>query len=177
MVGGFRIITLIAINSLIVMCKAQINMTSYKNMPPLYIFEDYNQCLHKNYTHLPRIYCLTYAEIIPDVISPLWQQIEEFSNSYQFHYRHDHLFRGMCLKNVMNSTEGDLEMWKNTTFKENEITDIFKRIFNNNKHDNIKLEYEHEIDTRLNEEFNDLYNLSLQTLTLYCDSPEFEKEK
>ncbi|KAI8128525.1 Nose resistant to fluoxetine protein 6 [Lucilia cuprina] len=146
-------------------------------MPPLYIFDDYNRCLQKNFTHLPRIYCLTYAEIIPDVLSPLWQQIDEFSNSYQFHYRHDHLFRGMCLNNAMNSTEDDLKMWEKSTFKENEISNIFRRIFNNSKNENIKLEYEQEIHTRLNGEFNEDYNLSLQTLTLYCDSPEFDREK
>ncbi|XP_046810084.1 uncharacterized protein LOC124420632 [Lucilia cuprina] len=61
----------------------------------------------------------------------------------------------------MNSTEDDLKI----------------RIFNNSKNDNIKLEYEQEIHTRLNGEFNEVYNLSLQTLTLYCDSPEFDREK
>ena len=93
-------------------------------MPPLYVFDEYAECFtNKNITFVPT-YCLVYAEIIPDNTSQLWHQIKTFSEASKFHYRHDHLFRGICL-NAYNATKE--EVYENSTVAMNKVSlDVFR---------------------------------------------------
>lgn len=53
-------------------------------------------------TNYPAKYCLVFVQIQSDNESALWQQIDEISNRNQFYFRHEHLFRGLCLENCKN---------------------------------------------------------------------------
>lgn len=88
-------------------------------MPPLYVFDEYAECFANTSITFVPTYCLAYAEIIPDNSSQLWHQIKTFSAAYKFHYRHDHLFRGICL-NVYNATKG--EVYGNYTVARNKVS-------------------------------------------------------
>ncbi|KAM7345516.1 uncharacterized protein ACRADG_011781 isoform 2-T2 [Cochliomyia hominivorax] len=163
-----QIVVIITVSDLMNPSRGEINVTSYDHMPPLYDFEDYNECLHNSQS----LYCMVYIEIIPDPNSLLWQQIDMFSNSYPFHYRHDHLFRGLCLNDV-GHVNRNFTNWKFTTPR----NQIFMEIFYDPQQNNTNLQYQDEIYNILNEQFNQEYNLSLQTLNLYCDNQEIIKEK
>lgn len=50
---------------------------------------------------------MVYAEVIPNNSSILWQEMMAHYNEFQFRYRRDHLFFGVCVercKNFANTT-------------------------------------------------------------------------
>jgi len=75
-------------------------VTLYKQMPAMYQLDDYDLCLQKPPSWLlaHSTYCLVYAEIVPNASATLWQQIENISQDDKHHFRHDHLFLGVCLE-------------------------------------------------------------------------------
>lgn len=93
-------------------------------MPPLYVFDDYAKCFSSTNISNAPTYCLVYAEIVPDNSSELWRQIKTFSESYKFHYRHDHLFRGLCL-NAYNATRG--KGYENYSLEPNKVCSYVNR--------------------------------------------------
>uniref|UniRef100_A0A1B0BC11 Acyltransferase 3 domain-containing protein n=1 Tax=Glossina palpalis gambiensis TaxID=67801 RepID=A0A1B0BC11_9MUSC len=62
-------------------------------MPELYKLDDYDNCISRTQS----VYCMVYAEIVPDHSSKLWNFIEVYSKDYRHHFRHDHLFFGICV--------------------------------------------------------------------------------
>lgn len=75
-----------------------INESDYKRLPALAHFEDFDTCFESQAT-----YCLAYSYIKPNTSSELWHYIEEMSNN-KYHYRHDMVKRGVCLKNCRTKT-------------------------------------------------------------------------
>jgi len=77
-----------------------IAVTLYKQMPAMYQLDDYDLCMQKPPSLLlaHSTYCIVYAEIMPNESSTLWQQIEKVSQDDKHHFRHDHLFIGVCLE-------------------------------------------------------------------------------
>lgn len=69
-------------------------------MPPLHQLDDYDLCLQQRPSQLlaHSTYCLVYVELRPNGSSELWQQIERVSRDAKHHYRHDHLFVGVCVE-------------------------------------------------------------------------------
>lgn len=64
-------------------------------MPPMYNFDDYEQCLVKSDDF--GIFCIVHAVIKPDNESSLYKQVIEFSNDTKKHFNHDLLYYGYCL--------------------------------------------------------------------------------
>lgn len=75
-------------------------------MPPLYQLDDYDLCLQQKPSQqllAHSTYCLVYVELRPNASSELWRQIELVSRDEKHHYRHDHLFVGVCLERCKRS--------------------------------------------------------------------------
>ena len=70
----------------------------FQEFPPLYTFDDYDNCFdHKTLSSFERTYCMVYAEIQPKNSSELWRKIAQHLE-FQFHFRRDRLFFGVCLQ-------------------------------------------------------------------------------
>ncbi|XP_050094015.1 nose resistant to fluoxetine protein 6-like [Anopheles aquasalis] len=69
------------------------NLTAYYEMPPLYLYDDYDRCLAKP----GAIYCLVDGWIVPNASNPLWTVIQHFSADTKRSFRHDQLQRGLCM--------------------------------------------------------------------------------
>lgn len=67
-------------------------------MPALYKFDNYNDCVHRVDTEFkyPAKYCMVFVQLQPANNSSVWQQIELMS-AKKYHYRHDLLYRGVCM--------------------------------------------------------------------------------
>lgn len=76
-------------------------------MPALYKFDNYQDCFNNNNSEqkLPAKYCMILIQLQPNLNSSLWHQINEISKS-KFRYRHDHIFRGVCV-NKDNNVKND----------------------------------------------------------------------
>uniref|UniRef100_A0A182JNH5 Uncharacterized protein n=1 Tax=Anopheles christyi TaxID=43041 RepID=A0A182JNH5_9DIPT len=64
-------------------------------MPPLYLYDDYDRCLEE--FPVRATYCLVDSWIVPNDTNPLWSVIEQFSTDTKRTFRHDRLQRGLCM--------------------------------------------------------------------------------
>lgn len=64
-------------------------------MPNLNKFESYNECLGTYYEEAK--FCFVKTYIKPDETSVLYNYIRNFSSMGKQHFRHDKLFRGICI--------------------------------------------------------------------------------
>ncbi|XP_052893013.1 nose resistant to fluoxetine protein 6-like [Anopheles moucheti] len=71
------------------------NITAYYQMPPLYLYDDYDRCLEE--FPVRATYCLVDSWIVPNDTIPLWSVIEQFSSDTKRSFRHDRLQRGLCM--------------------------------------------------------------------------------
>lgn len=94
-------------------------------MPALYQLEDYDLCLDKTPNHIlsHSIYCIVYAEIVPNANSSVWQQIEELTHDEKHHFRHDHLFLGVCLERCKRTLH-ELSHFQVQQLYEGKVTDL-----------------------------------------------------
>uniref|UniRef100_A0A1A9WWJ5 Acyltransferase 3 domain-containing protein n=1 Tax=Glossina brevipalpis TaxID=37001 RepID=A0A1A9WWJ5_9MUSC len=144
---------------------------NYYKMPPLYQLDDYEKCL---YTWKPFTYCVVYAEIEPNISSPLWKQIDLYSKDIKHHYRHDRLFFGVCVeecKILLKSLSSDQQQQLyDKRIGSNEITEYYAEVY--------KHEPEHHLLNQqllgkcLNYNFQATYQLQLRTTIEYCESSE-----
>uniref|UniRef100_A0A4Y0BK97 Acyl_transf_3 domain-containing protein n=1 Tax=Anopheles funestus TaxID=62324 RepID=A0A4Y0BK97_ANOFN len=74
---------------------AAFNITAYYQMPPLYLYDDYDRCLEE--FPVRATYCLVDSWIVPNDTIPLWSVIEQFSTDTKRSFRHDRLQRGLCM--------------------------------------------------------------------------------
>uniref|UniRef100_A0A336LJU7 CSON009735 protein n=1 Tax=Culicoides sonorensis TaxID=179676 RepID=A0A336LJU7_CULSO len=65
-------------------------------MPLLHRTGDIDRCLYS--TEDFNVNCVMFTIIKPDNTSKLWHQIEDYSNDYKKHYRHDFVHSAICLK-------------------------------------------------------------------------------
>lgn len=73
-------------------------------MPELSYFDDFASCFDLNSS-----YCLVYTYIKPTENSPVWEQIQNM-NRNKYHYRHDKLKRGVCIKNCqLNNNSNSMD--------------------------------------------------------------------
>ncbi|XP_065368972.1 uncharacterized protein LOC135961401 [Calliphora vicina] len=174
----FKIVKVILIFS--TLCQAQENFTEYERMPALYKFDNYQNCVNRNDPEplaYPAKYCMVYVEIQPDNNSLTWQQIELISAN-RFKYRHDHLFRGVCMercKDFLVNNENKINVDKG--FLTNEQTEIFQQYHNNSLDHTMRYQYHNEIHECINQKYLDNYNLSTKTFVSYCMDPKESRQK
>ncbi|XP_058123495.1 nose resistant to fluoxetine protein 6 [Anopheles ziemanni] len=70
-------------------------VTAYYQMPPLYLYDDYDRCLEQ----FPdgATYCLVDSWIAPNETVAIWPVIRQFSADDKRSFRHDRLQRGLCM--------------------------------------------------------------------------------
>lgn len=67
-------------------------------MPPLYEFDDYDQCLSESFS----TYCIVFSEIESNRNNEIWLEIENISRDLKHNYRHENLFFGVCIEKCKN---------------------------------------------------------------------------
>ncbi|XP_053963743.1 nose resistant to fluoxetine protein 6 [Anastrepha ludens] len=152
----------------------QFDMTIYKEMPPLYQFDDYDQCLQveNSRSHTKPTYCVVYAEVVVNESSSLWNKIARFSADDKHHFRHDHLFFGICLERCKKLLQPFAKFRLNELSGSGEIRDIELLNYYINVHkretDN-RIQYGKIFRSCLNYEFQHNYGLRLRASIEYCE--------
>lgn len=97
----------------------------YRQMPSLYQFDDYDQCLQSDTvtSNIRATYCVVYAEIVENETSSLWDQIASFSADKRHHFSHDRLFFGVCLERCKELLDTTVVFPRNELVKNGAIRD------------------------------------------------------
>lgn len=107
-----------------------ITVTIYRNLPPLYDFDNYDHCLAQKASK----YCMVFAEIVPNRYNEIWKNIETLSNDLTHHYRHKKLFFGVCVEKCLelldNLTPQEIQSYKSGKLLENEVNIMFLCVSN-----------------------------------------------
>ncbi|XP_026841863.1 nose resistant to fluoxetine protein 6 [Drosophila persimilis] len=136
----------------------QFNMTLYKRMPALYQLDDYDLCLESD----SHTYCLVYAEIVPNASSTLWEQIEGLSRDVKHRFRHDRLFRGICLERC----QLDLQQLYEGGVLDEDLSSYYSRVHGRSAPE--RLLNDPLVNSCLNLEFSQKYSLRVRSLIEYC---------
>ncbi|XP_055839705.1 regulator of hypoxia-inducible factor 1-like [Episyrphus balteatus] len=143
------------------------NMTAYRQMPPLYILDDYDMCLDNI---KQSSYCLVLGQIVPNETSSLWNQISNFSAVTKRHFRHDYIYFGVCLNPCKKLLHPFSPFRKDMLYAgkihDNELVDYFTDI-NKRESDN-RIVYDKIINTCINYKFNKQYDLQVRSFVQYC---------
>ncbi|XP_034652789.1 LOW QUALITY PROTEIN: nose resistant to fluoxetine protein 6 [Drosophila subobscura] len=134
------------------------NLTLYKRLPALYQLDDYDLCLASD----SRTYCLVYAEIVPNASSNLWQQIEDLSLDVKHRFRHDRLFRGVCLQRC----QLDLLQLYDGGVQDVELSSYYSRVHGRSAEE--RLLNDPLVNSCLNQEFGGKFSLRVRSLIEYC---------
>ncbi|KAH8370625.1 hypothetical protein KR093_004385 [Drosophila rubida] len=142
-------------------------------MPAMYQLEDYDLCLQQAPSRLlaHSTYCLVYAEIVPNASSPLWQQIEQVSQDDKHHFRHDHLFIGVCLERCKRALH-TLARFQKQQLYEGQVMDIELKSYYTKVHTRVTdehIHYDHLINSCLNREFERKFQLRVRSSIEYCE--------
>lgn len=70
----------------------------YELMPKIFQLDSYDACFADNVKYSNAAYCVADVFIKPNASSRLWKIIQENSNSWKTHFRHDHLVYGICME-------------------------------------------------------------------------------
>ncbi|KAM7342318.1 O-acyltransferase like protein-like isoform 2-T2 [Cochliomyia hominivorax] len=160
-------------------CQGHNNVSGSNKTPALYNFDNYQQCMnhYESTQSFPAKYSMVFVEIQPNKDSPIWQEMHKMNES-KFKYRHDIIFRGVCLercKHFLNNYSN-----KNIThdgFLVNDKTKQFQTIFSTSLDRVLRYEYHKNIHECINEEYMEIYNLSTKTSVIYGLDPQKPMEK
>ncbi|XP_036332435.1 nose resistant to fluoxetine protein 6 [Rhagoletis pomonella] len=152
-------------------------VTLYKEMPPLYQFDDYDQCLRFNgdSSFTKATYCVVYAEIVANKSSTLWNEISRISLDNLHHFRHDHLFFGVCLQRCKKLLKPFAKIRINELSQNGDIQDIelLNYYINVHKRETDKrVQHGKVFSSCLNYEFQKRYGLKLRTSVEYCEEAQ-----
>ncbi|XP_023308340.2 uncharacterized protein LOC111690114 isoform X1 [Lucilia cuprina] len=161
------------------LCQGQANLNDNDQMPALYKFDDYDDCVDRATTEpsYPAKYCLVYVQLQPNNDSSVWQQIDLLS-SHKYNYRHDHIFRGVCLekcKDFLENNVNDNESQNGLLINEN--TEIFESFHYTPLDHIMRHQYHNNIHECVNQEYMEKYNLSTKIFVNYCVHPEIHRTK
>ncbi|XP_043947791.1 nose resistant to fluoxetine protein 6 [Drosophila biarmipes] len=142
------------------------DLTLYRQMPPLHYLHDYDLCLDKPAGR----YCLVYVEILPNASSALWHQIEGVSLDSKHRFRHDRVFRGVCLETCQHSLNGfsDANDTGEEDILDKELRSYYARVHQRKSDAAERLLHEELVKSCLNLEFGEKFSLSVRSLIEYC---------
>ncbi|XP_049317329.1 nose resistant to fluoxetine protein 6 isoform X2 [Bactrocera dorsalis] len=152
----------------------QFNLSVYRQMPPLYQFDDYDRCLESATvtSNIRTTYCVVYAEIVENETSSLWNQIASFSADRRHYFSHDRLFFGICLercKRLLHAavTFPQHELVRNGAIRDTELVNYY---FNVHKREtDNRIRYDKMVNSCLNYDFHHNFGLKLRTSIEYCE--------
>ncbi|EDV36810.2 uncharacterized protein Dana_GF11764 [Drosophila ananassae] len=145
-------------------------VTVYKQMPALYQLDDFDLCQDT----ISGVYCLAYVEIKPNSSSDLWQLIEEVSSDSKHRFRHDHVFRGVCLERCLDSilSADDATVFQPEDVQDVELSSYYNKVHLRRGDAEERLLYNELVNTCLNLEFGQKYELQVQSLIEYCEKAD-----
>uniref|UniRef100_A0A1A9VM86 Acyltransferase 3 domain-containing protein n=1 Tax=Glossina austeni TaxID=7395 RepID=A0A1A9VM86_GLOAU len=139
-------------------------------MPELYKLDDYDKCLSRTQS----VYCMVYAEVVPDNSSKLWNFIDVYSKDYRYHFRHDHLLFGICvdrceilLETLSLSEQSELY---DERVESSEITEYYAKVYREETEQHSS--YQQLLGKCLNYDFRAKFGLQLKTFIEYCEYPD-----
>ncbi|XP_052841928.1 uncharacterized protein LOC128255991 isoform X2 [Drosophila gunungcola] len=146
------------------------NLTLYRQMPPLHQLDDYDLCLDRP----SGSYCLAYVEILPNASSTLWHLIHEVSQDSKHRFRHDRVFRGVCLegckKRLIDLSES--REHEEGTFLDQELIAYYAKVHRRASDADERLLYEELVNSCLNLKFGEEFSLQTRSLIEYCDTAD-----
>ncbi|KRJ98190.1 nose resistant to fluoxetine protein 6 [Drosophila yakuba] len=145
------------------------NLTRYRQMPPLYDLDDYDLCLDNH----SGTYCLVYVEILPNASSALWHQIDEVSKDSKHRFRHDHVFRGVCLESCKQSINNISEFreYEKDEILDKELISYYDKVHHRQETNSERaLLHKKVVNSCLNYKFGEKFSLRVQNLIEYCVS-------
>ncbi|XP_037717751.1 nose resistant to fluoxetine protein 6 isoform X3 [Drosophila subpulchrella] len=142
------------------------NLTLYRQMPALHYLDDYDLCLDRPFGR----YCLVYVEILPNASSALWHQIDEVSRDSKHRFRHDRVFRGVCLETCQQTLNGfsDSSEFGEEDILDKELRSYYARVHRRTADAEERLLHEELVNNCLNLEFSEKFSLSVRSLIEYC---------
>ncbi|XP_050324029.1 nose resistant to fluoxetine protein 6 isoform X1 [Bactrocera neohumeralis] len=152
----------------------QFNLSVYRQMPPLYQFDDYDRCLESDTvtSNIRATYCVVYAEIVENETSRLWNQITSFSTDRRHYFSHDRLFFGVCLERCKQLLHGAItspqhELVKNGAIRDTELVNYYLNVHKRETDNRIR--YDKMVNRCLNYDFHHNFGLELRTSIEYCE--------
>ncbi|XP_044249262.1 nose resistant to fluoxetine protein 6 [Drosophila takahashii] len=142
------------------------NLTLYRQMPALHYLDDYDLCLDSP----SGSYCLVYVEILPNASSALWHQINEVSLDSKHRFRHDRVFRGVCLERCKQSVIdfANLREKGKEDILDKELRSYYAKVHRRSGDSEERLLYEELVNSCLNLEFVEKFSLRVRSLIEYC---------
>ncbi|KAH8372749.1 hypothetical protein KR009_004406, partial [Drosophila setifemur] len=135
-------------------------------MPAMYQLDDYDLCLDRTIGR----YCLVYVEITPDSGSRLWHRIEEVSQDAKHRFRHDRVFRGVCLDNCVQTlnSSGIVQTVEERKILDEELRSYYIKVHRRRADVDERLLYNGLVDSCMNLEFNRKFSLRVRSFIEYC---------
>ncbi|XP_016978753.1 nose resistant to fluoxetine protein 6 [Drosophila rhopaloa] len=142
------------------------NLTLYRQMPALHQLDDYDLCLDRSSGN----YCLVYVEIVRNESSTLWHQIDEVSQDSKHRFRHDRVFRGVCLENCKQSliNISQSEEYDRSKFLDKELISYYDKVHQRPSDADKRLLNEELVNSCLNLKFAEEFSLQTRSLIEYC---------
>ncbi|KAL7030734.1 hypothetical protein ACKWTF_006765 [Chironomus riparius] len=156
-----------ALQIFIASSSSAINTSMYYQMPNMYKYDDYNECL--GIFNDEAVYCIANVKIQHNSSSELNNFIVEYSSNHKQHYRHDKLKRGLCV-NYCLKLIGNLS----------DITQYHTRILNNSyglsffNAEMYREKYDEVVNTCINIELIDKFGLKGFTEVQNCIDNEYQ---
>ncbi|KAH8236990.1 hypothetical protein KR038_001983 [Drosophila bunnanda] len=137
-------------------------------MPALYQLDDYDLCLDQS----SATYCLAYVEIEPNVNSTLWRLIESVSLDSKHRYRHDVVFRGVCLERCIRSlndtSAGALMQYEGRGVQDEQLSKYFMQVHRRAADADDRRLYSELVNNCLNLDFSQKFSLQVSSQIEYC---------
>ncbi|XP_020815102.1 uncharacterized protein LOC110189393 isoform X2 [Drosophila serrata] len=148
------------------------NLSLYRQMPALYQLDDYDLCLDNT----SGSYCLAYVEIEPNVSSTLWHLIDSVSRDSKHRFRHDVVFRGVCLERCIRSlndtSAGALKRYEGRGVQDEQLSTYFMQVHRRASDADDRRLYSELVNNCLNLEFSQKFSLQVSSQIEYCVSAD-----
>jgi len=138
-------------------------------MPALYQLDDYDLCLDNQ----AGTYCLVYVEILPNASSALWHQIDQVSQDSKHRFRHDRVFRGVCLESCKQRINhlSEFREYEKEEILDKELISYYDKVHRRDAMNSDRDLFNKEVVKGcLNQKFSEKFSLRTRSLIEYCVS-------
>ncbi|XP_063697874.1 nose resistant to fluoxetine protein 6-like [Culicoides brevitarsis] len=114
-------------------------MTEYYQLPPLYVYHDFDKCMALSPPSDDAKYCIVETVIQPNLSSSVWNLIVKYNDTKR-HFRHDKIQHGLCRDTCTKLLEQYARWYQEDNLYLNDFRDGSAHIidadtFNNGLHD------------------------------------------
>ncbi|EDS31130.1 conserved hypothetical protein [Culex quinquefasciatus] len=148
-----------------------IKRSEYNRMPPMFVYDQYDECLFSDPDEVVGTYCMVRVVVKPDNASSIWRLIETFSSNTKLHMNHALLDRGICVIDVAE-TIARLKVDNISALVVPKFEIEFPYIYRYNSFRNVepyKKNYSDLMAAIVNTDLTERYGLQAYTEIEYCD--------